>query len=128
MTAISTPNAPQAIGPYSQARIYQGLLYVSGQLPIDPKSGRIESEDPVEQMKQCLKNIEAIAQKAGATLADVLKTSVLVTRLSEFPEINKAYSEFFTAPFPARATFEVSALPMNALVEVDAVVALNPAA
>lgn len=124
MSVIETSNAPKAVGPYSQARVHGDLLFISGQLAINPASGKIESTDAVEQAQQCLRNISAIAQAAGASLNDVIKTTVLVTNLSEFPKLNAAYAEFFKAPFPARATFEVSALPMGASVEIEAVVVL----
>lgn len=124
MTAISTEMAPAAIGPYSQARIAGGLLFVSGQLPIDPVTGEFNSQDAVEQMKQCIRNIEAIAQAAGTQLSKTVKTTILLTDLSGFAAINEAYGAFFAAPYPARATFEVSALPRGAKVEVEAVIEL----
>lgn len=124
MTPISTNAAPAAIGPYSQAIAINGLLFVSGQLPIDPATGAFPSDDPVDQMRQCLKNIAAIATAAGTDLHRTVKTTVLVRDLSRFAEINAAYAEAFVAPYPARATFEVSALPKGAQIEVDAVLAL----
>ncbi|MDO8984442.1 Rid family detoxifying hydrolase [Cypionkella sp.] len=124
MTPISTQTAPAAIGPYSQAIAINGLLFVSGQLPIDPETGAFPSEDPVDQMRQCLKNIAAIAVAAGTDLRHTVKTTILVRDLSRFAEINAAYAEAFTAPYPARATFEVSGLPKGAQIEVDAVIAL----
>jgi len=124
MTAISTEKAPAAIGPYSQARIAGGLLFVSGQLPIDPATGEFNSQDAVEQMKQCIRNIAAIAEAAGTNLSKTVKTTILLTDLSGFAVINEAYGAFFEAPYPARATFEVSALPKGAKVEVEAVIEL----
>ena len=124
-TAIETADAPAAIGPYSQAVAVNGLLFVSGQLPIDPATGDFVSEDPVEQARQCLRNVAAIARAAGTDIARTVKTTVLVLDLKRFPEINAAYAEFFSAPYPARATFEVSGLPKNAQVEIEAVVALG---
>ena len=125
LTAIETADAPAAIGPYSQAVAVNGLLFVSGQLPIDPATGDFVSEDPVEQARQCLRNVAAIARAAGTDIARTVKTTVLVRDLKRFPEINAAYAEFFSAPYPARATFEVSGLPKNAQVEIEAVVALG---
>lgn len=122
---IETPNAPAAIGPYSQARIAGGLLFISGQLPINPASMQIEAADAAGQMRQCLANISAIAQAAGASLAQVVKTSIFTTDIAGFAQINAAYSHAFAAPFPARSTFEVAALPKGALVEVEAVVDLS---
>ena len=124
-TAIETADAPAAIGPYSQAVAVNGLLFVSGQLPIDPATGDFVSEDPVEQARQCLRNVAAIARAAGTDIARTVQTTVLVRDLKRFPEINAAYAEFFSAPYPARATFEVSGLPKNAQVEIEAVVALG---
>lgn len=124
MSVVETKNAPKAVGPYSQGRIHGDLLFISGQLPINPETGKIESEDDAEQVRQCLRNVSAIAEELGASLSNVMKTTVLVRRLSEFGKMNAAYAEFFSAPFPARATFEVSALPMGALVEIEAIVAL----
>ncbi|QWW71120.1 Rid family detoxifying hydrolase [Rhizobium sp. WYJ-E13] len=124
MNAISTANAPAAIGPYSQAVQHGDLLFVSGQLPIDPSTGNFNSDDAVEQMKQCLKNIAAIAEAAGTDLSKTIKTTILLTDLSGFSAINEAYGAAFSAPYPARATFEVSALPRGAKVEVEAVIAI----
>ncbi|PWE53344.1 reactive intermediate/imine deaminase [Metarhizobium album] len=121
---ITTDRAPAAIGPYSQARVHGGLLFVSGQLPIDPLTSKISSDDPAKQIKQCLTNIQAIAEVAGTSMAHCLKTTVLVTDLSRFPDINAAYGQMFTAPYPARATYQVAALPLNAQIEVEAVIAI----
>lgn len=125
MKAIATDKAPSAIGPYSQAIEHNGMLFISGQIPIDPATGEFPSDDPVEQTRQCLKNLAAIAEAAGTSLARTIKTTVLVRDLSRFADINAAYAEAFTAPFPARATFEVSGLPKGAQVEIEAVVALG---
>jgi len=127
MKPVSTDAAPAAIGPYSQAIAVNGLLFVSGQIPIDPATGEFSSNDPVEQTRQCLRNLAAIAEAAGTDLSRTVKTTVLVRDLSRFADINAAYAEFFKAPFPARATFEISALPKGAQIEIEAVIALKDA-
>ncbi len=121
---MSNSNVITTDGPYSQARVHGGLLFVSGQLPIDPSTGKISSDDPAEQIKQCLTNIQAIAEAAGTSMTHCLKTTVLVTDLSRFAEMNVAYGQMFAAPYPARATYQVAALPLNAQVEVEAVIAI----
>ena len=125
MSTIVTENAPRAIGPYSQARTHGGLLFVSGQLPIDPATGAIVSQDPLDQLAQCISNVEAIAIAAGTSLSATLKTTVLVTDISRFGDLNRVYAERFSIPFPARAAYEVAALPMSAQVEVEAIIALD---
>ena len=127
MKPIATNDAPAAIGPYSQGMVAGGLLFVSGQIPIDPATGEFNSDDPVDQCRQSLRNIAAIARAAGTDLSRTVKTTVLVRDLARFSEINAAYAEFFSAPFPARATFEVSGLPRGAQIEIEAVIALPDA-
>ena len=124
MKAISTPNAPAAISSYSQGRVHGNLLFVSGQLPIDPATGKLIEGDAATQLGQCLRNVAAIAEAAGASLNNALRVAVMVTDLGEFGSINAAYQTFFTAPFPCRATFQVAALPMGAKVEVEATIGL----
>lgn len=122
---INTTNAPGAVGPFSQAIKVGNLLYVSGQLPIDPATGEFNSEDAIAQADQCLRNLAAIAAAAGTTLANTVKTTVLLTDLGQFVEINKVYAGFFAKPYPARACYEVKALPKGAKVEIEAVIALG---
>lgn len=122
---INTTNAPGAVGPFSQAIKVGNLLYVSGQLPIDPATGEFNSEDAIAQADQCLKNLAAIAAAAGTTLANTVKTTVLLTDLRQFAEINKVYAGFFAKPYPTRACYEVKALPKGAKVEIEAVIALG---
>lgn len=124
MNTIATAAAPGAIGPYSQAVTTNGLLFVSGQLPIDPKASQFIPGDASDQMRQCLANIAAIAQAAGTDMSRTVKTLILVTDLASFAEINAVYGEAFAAPYPARSTAQVAALPRGALVEVEAVIAL----
>lgn len=121
---IHTNNAPGAVGPFSQAIKVGNLLFVSGQLPIDPATGEFNSDDAIAQAEQCLKNLAAIAAAAGTSLANTAKTTVLLTDLRHFAEINKVYAGFFGKPYPARACYEVSALPKGAKVEIEAVIAL----
>ena len=121
-TAVATDQAPAAIGPYSQAVKAGGFVYVSGQLPIDPALGRIEAEGAGDQAAQSIDNIEAILRAAGLGLADVVKTTVLLADIGDFAIVNQVYaSRFATVPMPARAAFQVVALPMGALVEIEAV-------
>ena len=121
---ISSTEAPAAVGPFSQAIRSGQFLFVSGQLPIDPATGAIVSDDQVLQLRQCMANIAAIAKEAGTSLATTVKTTVLITDMSKFGALNEEYARFFNAPYPARACFEVSALPKGAQVEVEAVIAL----
>ena len=124
---ISTPNAPAAVGPYSQARRHGDFLFISGQLPIDPASGKMPAEAE-DQMRQVLANIQAIVTAAGATMSDVVKTTVLVTDLSKFKQLNEIYAGAFSKPCPARATYQVAALPMGAQVEIEAIAAIKSSA
>lgn len=121
---VNTINAPGAVGPFSQAIKIGNMLFVSGQLPIDPATGEFNSDDPTAQAEQCLKNLAAIAEAAGTRLSNAVKTTVLLTDLGKFVEINKVYASFFSPPFPARACFEVSALPKGAKVEIEAVLTI----
>ncbi len=120
-TAIHTENAPAAIGPYSQAIQAGNTVYVSGQLPIDPATGAFAGEDIAAQTRQSLTNIRSILAGAGYSMTDVVKTTVLLADIADFAAMNAVYAEFFTAPFPARAAFQVAALPKNALVEIECV-------
>ncbi len=119
--AIHTNNAPAAIGPYSQAIEANGMIFVSGQLPIDPATGAFAGEDIAAQTRQSLTNIKNILAEAGAGMEDVVKTTVLLKNIADFAAMNEVYAEFFTGDCPARAAFEVAALPKNALVEIEAI-------
>jgi 2-iminobutanoate/2-iminopropanoate deaminase len=121
---IHTTDAPGAVGPFSQAIKVGDLLFVSGQLPIDPATGAFNSDDAVAQAEQCLKNLAAIAAAAGISLASTVKTTVLLTDLGKFADINAVYAGFFSKPYPARACYEVNTLPKGAKVEIEAVIAL----
>lgn len=111
--AISTPAAPAAIGPYSQAIRAGQTVYVSGQLPIDPATGEFAGPDI-----QSLTNIQAILAQAGMTMADVVKTTVLLADIADFGAMNDVYAQFFAEPYPARAAFQAAALPKGAKVEI----------
>ncbi|MBD5067828.1 MAG: RidA family protein [Alistipes sp.] len=119
---IASPLAPKAVGPYSQAVETDGALYVSGQLPIDGATGRM-AEGIEAQTRQSLTNLGHILAEAGYGFGNVVKTTVLLQRISDFAAMNAVYAEFFTSEMPARICFEVAALPMGALVEIDAVAA-----
>ena len=119
---IHTEKAPAAIGPYSQAVAASGeFIFVSGQLPIDPETGKFAGDDIAAQTEQSLKNIRSILQAAGADLENVVKTTVLLENISDFAAMNEVYAQFFTKDCPARAAFEVAALPKGALVEIEAI-------
>lgn len=121
MNAIVTEYAPQAVGPYSQGTVTDaGTVISSGQLPIDPATGKIEATCAAGQARQSLKNVQAVLEAAGKTLADVSKTTVLLSDIADFAAVNEVYAEFFSAPYPARSCFQVAALPMGAKVEIEA--------
>jgi 2-iminobutanoate/2-iminopropanoate deaminase len=120
--AIYTTNAPAAIGPYSQAVQTGNMLFVSGQIPIDPATGAFAGEDIVTQTHQSLTNVKNILAAAGFGLNDVVKTTVLLADIADFAAMNGVYATFFTEQMPARVCYEVAKLPMGAMVEIDATV------
>ena len=121
---VHTAKAPAAIGPYSQGTIANGFLYTAGQIPIDPATGETIDGDIVAQTERVMKNLEAILTEAGATWKDVVKTTVYMLDLSEFPRMNDVYGRAFGDARPARSTVQVSALPRAVMVEIDLVAAL----
>jgi 2-iminobutanoate/2-iminopropanoate deaminase len=121
---ISTDTAPKAIGPYSQAIQSGNLLFISGQIPLNPVTGEI-SGDISGQTHQVLENLKSILLAAGATPADVLKTTVFLKNLDDFSAMNAVYGEYFAADAPARSTIEVSRIPRGVLVEIEAVAVIN---
>ncbi len=121
--AIATTNAPAAIGPYSQGVEAGNLVFVSGQLPIDPATGEFAGADIAAQTRQSLTNIKSILEANGMTMANVVKTTVLLEDISEFAAMNAVYAEFFTEPYPARAAYQVAALPKAAKIEIEAIAA-----
>ena len=119
--AIATKKAPAAIGPYSQGIRAGNTIYVSGQIPIDPATGEFAGADIETQTRQSLTNIRNILEEAGASMKDVVKTTVLLNDIGDFAAMNKVYAEFFSEPYPARAAFQAAASPKGALVEIEAV-------
>ena len=123
-TRINTANAPAAIGPYSQAiDSGAGIVFVSGQLPIDPATGAFPEGGVKEQTRQSLTNAKAILEAAGLGLANVVKTTVFLADMGDFAAMNEVYADFFSEPFPARSAVAVKTLPKNALVEVECIAA-----
>jgi 2-iminobutanoate/2-iminopropanoate deaminase len=118
---IGTTGAPGAIGPYSQAVEANGTLYISGQVPIDPATGKIVEGGITEQTVQALKNIRAILTAAGYTMNDVVKSTCLLSDMSDFKAMNEVYAQFYTSDQPARAAFAVKGLPLGALIEIETV-------
>ena len=121
MNVISTSKAPAAIGPYSQAIEVAGLVYTSGQIPIDPATGKFAVGGIREQTRQSLLNVKAILEEAGLKLANVVKTTVFMADMNDFADMNAIYSEFFSEPYPARSAVAVKSLPKGALVEIEVV-------
>ena len=122
---ISTKNAPQAIGPYSQAVKAGNLMFISGQIPLDPETGDLASQSIEDQAKQVLENVKSICEAAGCSLDDIVKISIFLTDLSNFAVVNDMMKEYFSEPYPARATVEVSGLPLGVNVEIEAIVLIN---
>ncbi len=120
-TIISTNNAPKAIGPYSQAVEANGMLFISGQIPIDPQTGQIVQGGIEAQTRQVLNNIKAILEAAGYGLNNVVKTTVYLKDLNDFAKMNQVYATFFDSQPPARAAFQVARLPLDVLIEIEAI-------
>ena len=118
---IDTKKAPAAIGPYSQAIVCGNMLFTSGQIPIDPATGEFAGADIAAQTKQSLTNIKNILESDGLSMANVVKTTVLLNNIADFGAMNEVYATFFEGACPARAAFEVAALPKGALVEIEAI-------
>ncbi len=121
MKAIATEQAPQAVGPYSQAVLSGGFLFASGQLPIDPATGKMVEGSIQDKTRQCLKNLTAVAQAGETSLANAVKLTVFLTDMGNFAAANEAYKEFFNAPFPARSAIQVAALPLGGEIEIEAI-------
>lgn len=122
---IQTELAPAAIGPYSQSVRVENLLFISGQLPLDPDSGELIEGNIEDQTRQAMKNVEAILSVAGGSMNSIVKTTIFLSDMNDFPRVNEVYGSFFSEPYPARACIEVSRLPKDASVEVEAVAMLD---
>ena len=122
---VTALNAPAAVGPYAQAIRSGGLLFCSGQIPLDPGTGELVAGGAAEQARRCLENLGAVCSAAGTTLGEAVRVTVYTTELEAFAEINEVYATFFEAEPPARVTVGVAALPAGATVEVDAIVAMT---
>ncbi|MFT4302052.1 MAG: RidA family protein [Desulfovibrio sp.] len=120
---VSTDKAPAAVGPYSQAIKTGNLMFLSGQVPIDPATGKLVEGDAATQAAQSCKNVLAILESQGLTAENLVKVTVFITDISKFGSVNEVYKQYFTAPCPARSCVEVSALPLGAKVEIEAIAA-----
>jgi len=122
---ISTKDAPQAIGPYSQAIRFDNLIFVSGQIPIEPESGKILKGNIKEQAKLILENMNNILAAGGSSLDNVLRTTIYLTDLENYPVVNETYAQYFNYLTPARSTVQVAKLPMDAQIEIDAIACIK---
>ena len=123
--AIETDKAPAAVGPYSQAIAIDGLLFTSGVIPIDPKTGTLPEADITGHTHQVLKNLSAVARAGGATLSQAVKVTVFLRDMAHFQAVNAVYAEYFQPPYPARSAIGVAALPLGAEIEIEAVFTLK---
>ena len=121
MKKITTPSAPAAIGPYSQAIIANGMLYASGQIPIDPQTGNIVSGGIEAQTHQVFANVRNLVEAAGITMSHVVKVTVYMADMADFATVNTIYEQYFTAPYPARSAVAVKQLPKGALIEIETI-------
>lgn len=121
MKKITTPSAPAAIGPYSQAIIANGMLYASGQIPIDPQTGNIVSGGIEAQAHQAFANVRNLVEAAGITMSHVVKVTVYMADMADFATVNTIYEQYFTAPYPARSAVAVKQLPKGALIEIETI-------
>ena len=121
---VTAEGAPDAVGPYTHAVVSNGLVFCSGQVPLDPNTGKLVEGSIGEQAKQCLENLSVVAAAAGAQLSDAVRMGIYVTDMATFKDVNEAYGSYFESDPPARSTVGVAALPLGAQVEIDAVIAL----
>jgi 2-iminobutanoate/2-iminopropanoate deaminase len=122
---ISTPSAPAAIGPYSQAVVHNGLVFLSGQIPLNPANAQLVEGDITVQTARVLDNIKAVLEASGSSLENVLKTTVFLKNMSDFPKMNEVYARYFTTAAPARSTVEAARLPRDVQVEIDCIAAIG---
>jgi len=122
---ISTENAPKAVGAYSQGVSFSGLVFTSGQLPIDPATGELNTGDIASQAEQAMKNVKAVIEKAGLTMDDILKVTILLADIADFAAVNQIYESFFTGNYPARSCFAVKDIPKGAGIEIEAIAGRN---
>ena len=120
-TIISTPKAPAAIGPYSQAVLVNGMLFTSGVIPIDPETNTLVEGDVTVQARQAIGNLKNLIEASGSSMDKVVKTTVFITDMNDFGKINDIYKDFFTSDFPARSCVEVARLPKDVLIEIEAI-------
>lgn len=123
---INTPFAPKAIGPYNQAVVFNNMVFTAGQIPINPETGELVEPDIIKQTQRCLENLKAVFDEAKCPLENTIKTTIYLTDLSHFSDVNKVYETYFPAlTAPARACIEVTALPKGSLIEIDAIGYIN---
>ena len=122
---VSTDNAPKAIGPYSQAVVYNGIAYLSGQIPLNPATNQLLEGDIAAQTERVLENLKAVLEACGASLESVLKTTVFLKDMGDFPKMNEVYGRYFTTNPPARSTVQAAKLPRAVSVEIDAIAAVG---
>lgn len=120
-TIISTPKAPEAIGPYSQAVLVNGMLFTSGVIPIDPETNTLVEGDVTVQARQAIGNLKNLIEASGSSMDKVVKTTVFIKDMNDFGKINDIYKDFFTSDFPARSCVEVARLPKDVLIEIEAI-------
>lgn len=125
MKQISTDKAPSAIGPYSQAIEVNGMLFCSGQIPLNPETGKLVEGSIADQTARVMENLKAVVEKAGGNLSNIVKTTILLKNLEDFKTVNEIYGSYFSEPYPARATFEVARLPMDSNIEIEAIAHLS---